>query len=101
MQRECEEIIHKLVSDIELGTEPDENMRCSEEYWGVLSGTSGNIRNVLNDKAEIEAYGKIELVPKGEGVVEYGVVRRCFSDMSGSGRASADSDGTRSAQQRD
>ena len=37
------------------------------------------------DKAEAEAYDKIKMVPKGQGVVAYGVLYRWFTDVSGLG----------------
>ncbi len=37
----------------------------------------------MTDKAEMEAYDKIGMVPKGQGVVAYGVLFRCFTDVSG------------------
>ena len=39
------------------------------------------------DKAEAEAYDKIKMVPKGQGVVAYGVLHRWFADVSGLGLA--------------
>ena len=35
--------------------------------------------------AEVEAYDKIEIVPKGQRVVAYGVLYRWFTDVSGLG----------------
>ncbi len=34
-------------------------------------------------KAEKEAYDKIRMEPKFQGVVAYGVLYRCFTDVSG------------------
>ncbi len=39
------------------------------------------------DKAEMEAYNKIKMVPKEQGVVAYGVMYRWFTDVSGLGLA--------------
>ena len=58
---------------------------------------SGDIWNILIDKAEAEAYDKIKMVPKGQdnikmvpkgqGVAAYGVLYRWFTDVSGLGLA--------------
>ncbi len=39
------------------------------------------------DKAENEAYNKIKMIPKGHGIVAYGVLYRWFTDASGFGLA--------------
>ncbi len=52
---------------------------CGDEFDKV----SGYVWNILIDKAEAEAYDKIKLVPKGQGVVAYGVLYRWFTDVSG------------------
>ncbi len=39
------------------------------------------------DKAESEVYAKIKMIPKGHGVVAYGVLYRRFTYVSGSGFA--------------
>ncbi len=51
-------------------------LKVSEDVW-----------NVLIDKVEAEAYDKIKMVPKGRGVVAYGVLYRWFTDVSGLGLA--------------
>ncbi len=43
--------------------------------------------NILLDKAENESYDRIKLIPKGHGVVAYGVLYRWFIDVSGLGLA--------------
>ncbi len=39
------------------------------------------------DKAGVEAYVMIKMVPKGQMVVAYGVMYRSFTDVSGLGSA--------------
>ncbi len=46
---------------------------------------SGDVSNVLIDKAEAEAYDMIKIITKG--VVAYGVLYRWFTDVSGLGLA--------------
>ncbi len=41
--------------------------------------------NILIDKAEMEAYDKIKMVPKGQGIFAHGVLYRWFTDVSGLG----------------
>ncbi len=53
----------------------------------VLALASGDVWFVLIDKAEMEAYGKIKMLPKGEQVFVYGVMCRWFTDVSGLGSA--------------
>ena len=67
-----EEIIQQLVRETDLGRELDkvvENLRghCGEEIRRV----SGDVWNILLDKAENEAYDKIKIVHKGNGVTVY------------------------------
>ncbi len=40
---------------------------------------------MLIDKAQIEAYCKIKMASKGQGVVNYGVLYRWLTDVSGLG----------------
>ncbi len=47
----------------------------------------GDVWDILIDKAEAEAYDKTKMVPKGQGVVAYGVLYRWFTDVSGLGLA--------------
>ncbi len=46
-----------------------------EEYGEEYDEASGDVWNILIDKAEAEAYDKSKMVPMGEGVVAYGVLR--------------------------
>ncbi len=48
---------------------------------------SGDVWNILIDNAEAEPYDKIKMVPKGQGVVAYGILLRWFADVSGLGLA--------------
>ncbi len=57
------------------------------EYGDEFDKVSGDICNILIDKSEAEAYDKIKTVPKGQGVVAYGVLYRSFTDVSGVGLA--------------
>ncbi len=41
-------------------------------YGDEFGKVSGDIWNILIDKAEMEAFDKIKMVPKGQGVVAYG-----------------------------
>ncbi len=67
-----EEIIQQPVKETDLGKALDkvvENLRNNfgEEFGRV----SGVVWNILLDKAENEAYDKIKMIPKGQGVVAY------------------------------
>jgi hypothetical protein len=80
-----EEIIQQLVTETDLGQELGkvvENLRSNhgEEFRRV----SGDVWNVLMDKAENEAYDKINMVP---GVVACGMLYRWFTDVLGLGLA--------------
>ena len=48
---------------------------------------SGDVWEILIDKADMGAYDKIKMVPKGQGVIAYGVPHRWFTDVSGLGLA--------------
>jgi hypothetical protein len=48
---------------------------------------SGDVWNILLDKAENEAYDKIKMVHKCEGITAYGVLRRRFTNASRLGLA--------------
>ncbi len=50
--------------------------RCARDIWSMLI-----------DKAEMEAYDKIKMIAKGEGLLAYGVMRRWSTDVSGLGLA--------------
>ncbi len=53
------------------------------DYGDEFEKVSGDVWNVLVYKAEMEAYDKIQMVPKGQGVVAYGDTCRWFADASG------------------
>ena len=83
-----EEIVHRLVKEIDLGKEMEKVVTgLRGEYGDEFDKVSGDVWNILIDKAEMEAYGKIKMVPKGQGVVAYGVLYRWFTDVSGLGLA--------------
>ena len=83
-----EEIVHRLVKEIDLGREMEKVVTgLKGEYGDEFDKVSGDVWNILIDKAEMEAYGKIKMVPKGQGVVAYGVLCRWFTDVSGLGLA--------------
>ncbi len=83
-----EEIIQQLAKETDSGNELDqvvENLRSNHgEEFGEISG---DVWNVLIHKSENDAYDKIKMVPKGQGVVAYGVLHRWFADVSGLGLA--------------
>ncbi len=54
----------------------------TEEFGDMFNKASRDVWNILIDKAEAEAYDKIKKVPKGQGVVDYGVLYRWFTDVS-------------------
>ena len=81
---EHEEIVQRLVEEIDLGKELEKVVTTLREQYGdVFTKVSGDIWNILIDRAEAEAYDKIKMVPKGQGVVAYGVLYRWFTDVSG------------------
>ncbi len=41
-----------------------------------MEEVSGDAGHIMIDEAEMEAYDKIKVVPKGQGVVAYGVMYR-------------------------
>ncbi len=72
------------MKDIDLGREMEKVVAGRRgEYGDEFDKVSGDIWNILIDKAEAEAHDKIQMVPKGQGVVAYGVLYRCFTDVSG------------------
>ena len=93
-----EGIIQQLVKETDLGKELDkvvENLRSNpgDEFGRV----SGDVWIVIMDKAENEEYDKIKTVPKGQEVVDCGVLYRWLADAShsaevegGVGRARGD-----------
>ncbi len=48
-----------------------------------MSEASGDVQSVLVDEAEIQAYGKVTKIAKGEGVVVHVVMYLWFTDVSG------------------
>ena len=83
-----EEIVLRLVKEIDLGKEMEKVVTGMRgEFGDEFDKVSGDIWNILIDKAEAEAYDKIKMVPKGQGVVAYGVLYRWFTDVSGLGLA--------------
>ena len=82
------EIVHRLVKEIDLGREMEKVVTgLKGEYGDEFDKVSGDVWNILIDKAEMEAYDKIKMVPKSQGVVAYGVLYRWFTDVSGLGLA--------------
>jgi hypothetical protein len=61
--------------------------RTGADHGEEFEKTSGDAWNILIDKAEMEANDKIKMVPKGQGVVAYGVMYRWFTDAFGLGLA--------------
>ena len=83
-----EEIVHRLVKEIDLSREMEKIVTgLRTEYGEEFERASGDVWNILIDKAEMEAYDKIKMVPKGEGVIAYGIMYRWFTDVSGLGLA--------------
>ncbi len=56
-------------------------------YGSAFKEASLEIRKVLINKAEAEAYDKIKTIQHGHGIKAYGVLYRWFSDVSGLGLA--------------
>ena len=82
-----EEIIQRMVKEIDLGKELEKVVTTLKDEHEEFGKVSGDVWNVLIDKAEAEAYDKIKMVPKGQGVIAYGVLYRWFTDVSGLGLA--------------
>jgi hypothetical protein len=61
--------------------------RLTGEYGDEFDKVSGDVWSASIDTAEMKAYDKIKMVPKSQGVVAYGVLRRCFADVPGLGLA--------------
>ena len=73
-----------MVKEIDLGKDLEKVVTLLKgEYGDEFAKVSGDIWNILIDKAEAEAYDKIKMVPKGQGVVAYGVLYRWLTDVSG------------------
>ncbi len=74
------------MQEIDLGKEFDKIVtRLKEECGDVFALASGDVWYVSIDKAEMEAYDKIKMVRKGEGINAYGVIYHWFTDVSGLG----------------
>ena len=80
-----EEIIQRMVKEIDLGKDLEKVVTTLQGEYEEFAKVSGDVWNVLVDKTEAEAYDKIKMVPKGQGVVAYGVLYRWFTDVSGLG----------------
>ena len=60
-----EEIVHRLVKEIDLGKEMEKVVTgLRGEFGDEFDKVSGDVWNILIDKAEAEAYDKIKMVPK-------------------------------------
>ncbi len=57
------------------------------EFGDELDTRFGDAWDTLIDRAEMEAYDKMTMVPKTQGVVAYGVLYGWFTDLSGAGLA--------------
>ena len=78
--------MQRLVKETDLCKELDkvvEELRAT--YGGEFVRVSGDVWNILLDKAENEAYDKIKMVHKGEEMTAYGVLYRWFTDVAGLG----------------
>ncbi len=91
MEGSHEDIIQHLGKETDLGKELDkvvEELRIT--YGGEFVRLPGDVWNILMDKTENEAYDKIKMVQKGDGISAYGVSYRWFTDVSGLGLAEQD-----------
>ncbi len=78
-----EEIGRRLVQEIDLGKEMEKVVTgLRGDYGDELEKVSGDVWNILIDKAEMEAYDNIQMVPKEQGVVACGFTYRWFTDVS-------------------
>ncbi len=67
---EYEEIVLKFVKELDLGKGTDNVLvGFTRECGDVLAMASGDAWNISIDKAEMEAYDKNKMVPKGEGLM--------------------------------
>ncbi len=64
-----EEIIQRMVKEIDLGKELEKVVTTLRDEFEDFSKVSGDVWNILIDKAEAAAYDKIKMVPKGQGLV--------------------------------
>ncbi len=75
-----------MVKETDLGKELDKVVEeLMATYGGEFARVSGDVWNILLDKAENEAYDKIKMVHKGERITAYGVLYQWFTDVSGLG----------------
>ncbi len=71
------------VGEIDLGKEVEKVVTgLKGEFGDEFDKVSGDVWDILIDKAEAEAYDKIKMAPR-QGVVAYGVLYRWFADVSG------------------
>jgi hypothetical protein len=85
---EREEIVQRLVKKIDLGKRIEKLVTgVRGEQRAEFDKVSEDMWNFLIDKAEAEAYHKIKMVPKFQGVVAHGVLYRWVANVSGLGLA--------------
>jgi hypothetical protein len=63
-----------MVKEIDLGKELEKVVTTLKDEYEEFGKVSGDVWNVLIDKAEAEAYDKIKMVPKGQGMIAHGVL---------------------------
>ncbi len=91
-----EEIVNRLVREIDLGSEIEKvGTKLRADYGDGLEKVSRGVWNILIEKAEMEAYDEITMVPKEQGFVAYGVMCRWFADGFGACGASLEIDAPR------
>ncbi len=65
------EIVHRLVTEIDVGKEIEKVVTGRKgEHGDEFENVSGDVWNILVDREEVEAYDKIKMVPKGQGLLE-------------------------------
>ncbi len=75
---------YKLVKEIDFGKELDKIISgLTGDHGSIFTEGPGYLWNVLIDKAEMEAYNKIQMIAKGEEVLAHGVLHRWFTNVSG------------------
>ena len=68
-------MVQRMVKEIDLGKDLEKVVTTlKSEYGDEFDKVSGDMWNALIDKAEAEANDKIKMLPKGQGVVAYGVL---------------------------
>jgi hypothetical protein len=77
-----EEMVRRMAREIDLGEELATLCSIHEDE---LREASADILRVLVDKTEAEANDKIKMTLQGEGIREYGVMPRWFTDVPGKG----------------